>query len=141
MTTLPQLQDALLAELPADPLQTHGERQMSTWKEKATAVSDAPAAPTWEGDVPMCSEDCPHHDGKRCRLLGLAPGSICEPVVAEMGRALTEAMASLAKLPHHCGNGVCKTRAFADYNLCGCGCDGCIDAEDHDVYVHGKAST
>lgn len=31
--------------------------------------------------VPFCSDNCPQHDGKRCRLLGLKPGNICEPGV------------------------------------------------------------
>jgi hypothetical protein len=31
--------------------------------------------------VPFCSEQCPQHDGKRCRLLGARPGTICEPGV------------------------------------------------------------
>ncbi len=31
--------------------------------------------------VPFCSDNCPQHDGKRCRLLGAGPGNICEPGV------------------------------------------------------------
>ena len=38
---------------------------------------------TTEG-VPMCSDDCPEHDGKRCKLQGLRPDSICEPYVETM---------------------------------------------------------
>ena len=36
--------------------------------------------------VPWCSDSCPQHDGKRCRLLGLRPVSICEPAVVELAR-------------------------------------------------------
>ncbi len=32
--------------------------------------------------VPFCSETCRYYDGKRCELLGLSPGNICEPAVA-----------------------------------------------------------
>ena len=47
------------------------------------------AAPDWSEDgVPLCSYDCPSHDGKRCELMGLRPGGICEPMVVEMSRML-----------------------------------------------------
>ena len=29
--------------------------------------------------VGHCTEDCPSHDGKRCKVLGLRAGGICEP--------------------------------------------------------------
>jgi hypothetical protein len=37
----------------------------------------------YEG-IPYCDDTCPEHDGKRCRLLGLQPGNICEPAVVEL---------------------------------------------------------
>lgn len=36
--------------------------------------------------VPWCDESCPQHDGKRCRILGFRPSSICEPAVADIVR-------------------------------------------------------
>lgn len=62
------------------------------WKQHVVRVSDdgAQAAPVWDGAVPNCSDACPFHDGKRCRATGFRPGSICEPVVREMGRLLDE---------------------------------------------------
>ena len=46
--------------------------------------------PRWlpEG-APACSEDeCPQYDGKRCRLMGFRPSTLCEPVVREMAKLL-----------------------------------------------------
>lgn len=65
---------------------------MSTWKRLAVNVSDnvRDAAPSWQGHIPACSEACPHHDGKRCRLLGIRPGRVCEPAVEEMGKFLDD---------------------------------------------------
>jgi hypothetical protein len=40
--------------------------------------------------VPLCSDRCPSHDGKRCVVLGHQPGRICEPAVVEMARLLRE---------------------------------------------------
>jgi hypothetical protein len=34
--------------------------------------------------VPLCSLECPSHDGKRCRLTGFRPNSICEPYVKNL---------------------------------------------------------
>jgi hypothetical protein len=49
------------------------------------------AEPKWSPDgVPMCDEMCQYHDGKRCELLGLRPGNICEPVVAAMAGLLAK---------------------------------------------------
>lgn len=48
------------------------------------------ATPMWSRDgVPMCQEICPHHDGKRCRLMGVQPSTVCEPVVAAMADILS----------------------------------------------------
>lgn len=103
-----------------------------TWKAKAVIVSDRHAEPAWDGDVPTCSDTCIHHDGKRCRLLGGQPSDICAPVVAEMGRMLTELT------PHHCGNDRCQT-PFKSTRLCDCSCDKCADAEYMGIYAHGAA--
>jgi hypothetical protein len=49
------------------------------------------ASPVWGEDrVPRCTEDCPSHDGKHCKLIGFRAPDICEPTVAEMARALYE---------------------------------------------------
>jgi len=34
--------------------------------------------------VPYCSEQCPQHDGKRCRIMGVQPSLICEPEVLNL---------------------------------------------------------
>ncbi len=34
--------------------------------------------------VPYCSSECKSYDGKRCRLLGRRPDSICEPAVEQL---------------------------------------------------------
>lgn len=38
--------------------------------------------------VPRCTERCPHHDGKRCAILGYRPDALCEPAVREMAAKL-----------------------------------------------------
>jgi len=60
---------------------------MTKWKDAAVAACDG-ALPVWVGPVPLCEETCPHHDGKRCRLMGFRPSRMCEPVVSAMGDAL-----------------------------------------------------
>lgn len=48
-------------------------------------TSDDEIAPDVQRDgVPLCSESCPKHDGKRCRLLGFRPDRICEPAVVRL---------------------------------------------------------
>ena len=38
--------------------------------------------PNWsDSKVPNCSDECPSHDGKRCRVMGFRPDTICEPAV------------------------------------------------------------
>jgi hypothetical protein len=66
---------------------------VSRWKLAAEldAVADGVhrAMPRWEAGVPHCREDgCVHYDGKRCELLGVRPGDICEPAVAGMAAML-----------------------------------------------------
>lgn len=46
--------------------------------------------------VPYCRDACRHHDGKRCRLMGLRPSSICEPAVQEIAGELAAARPVLA---------------------------------------------
>jgi len=43
-----------------------------------------------ENGVPGCNGMCPEHDGKRCKLLGYAPETICAPSVQEMAKALAK---------------------------------------------------
>jgi len=40
--------------------------------------------------VPWCRDECRQHDGKRCRLLGFRPDSLCEPAVVAMAARLAE---------------------------------------------------
>jgi hypothetical protein len=37
-----------------------------------------------EHGVPLCTEECGRHDGKRCELLGFRPTHVCEPAVREI---------------------------------------------------------
>jgi len=67
-----------------------------TWRKDVAQDAgsvEAPAAPNWAftqgGYVPFCQESCPHHDGKRCRVMGLRAPNICEPVVVQMSRLLS----------------------------------------------------
>lgn len=45
-------------------------------------------APDPETGVPYCSTECSSYDGKRCRMMGMRPGHICEPaaeaIIAEL---------------------------------------------------------
>lgn len=36
-----------------------------------------------EHGLPLCSEQCPKHDGKRCRELGFRPDRFCEPALID----------------------------------------------------------
>lgn len=73
-------------------------RPLKDWREKVvlqTGDGDDHPRPYWSdaGDgIPLCQEDCPWFDGKRCQALGLrAPlGHGCEPVIREMARLLDE---------------------------------------------------
>jgi hypothetical protein len=56
--------------------------------EQAGGTKRGPAQPQWLRLVPLCSEACQYHDGKRCQLLGFIPGLMCEPVVAAMAAEL-----------------------------------------------------
>ena len=59
-------------------------------KREVGLLSDA--RPTWDANgVPFCPSDeckCYQYDGKRCRLTGFRPGSVCEPAVRTMADLL-----------------------------------------------------
>jgi hypothetical protein len=57
----------------------------------SATVVPADAEPDWDHDVPFCTEECKSHDGKRCQLMGMRPGNICEPAVVGMAAALDSA--------------------------------------------------
>ena len=40
--------------------------------------------------TPICTPECRHHDGKRCRLTGNEPEQLCEPAVALVILAFSE---------------------------------------------------
>lgn len=65
---------------------------MKRWQQQACgdASNGDPAVPEWSGYVPFCQDRCPHHDGKRCELLGhrAHEGLPCEPVVTAMALML-----------------------------------------------------
>lgn len=48
--------------------------------------------------VPWCRDDCKQHDGKRCRLLGVRPSTICEPAVRELYEMAMGATTELIRL-------------------------------------------
>lgn len=45
-------------------------------------VETSDISPEWHDLVPRCTDRCPHHDGKRCELLGHRPSDLCEPAIA-----------------------------------------------------------
>lgn len=62
-----------------------------TWRDRVEADAGnyrRRPLPHWEEVTPYCDDVCSYHDGKRCELLGHRPESVCEPVVAAMGREL-----------------------------------------------------
>lgn len=68
-------------------------------------MTDLPAIePDVCGGIPFCSERCPQHDGKRCRILGLKPGNICEPGVSRILEERDAALARIASLDQSLGN-------------------------------------
>lgn len=40
--------------------------------------------PRWDGDTPLCSNECRSLEGNRCRHLDAEPGRICEPAVQDI---------------------------------------------------------
>ena len=63
------------------------------WKSRALkmAYPEPLPAPDFASGLPVCSDECPHHDGKRCELTGFRPDTHCEPVLFEMVSLLEEA--------------------------------------------------
>jgi hypothetical protein len=62
-------------------------RSERVWEEQVERVDGVDV--NWRNGVPFCDEDsCKHYAGKRCRLLGFRPGTICEPAVIEMAKLL-----------------------------------------------------
>jgi hypothetical protein len=48
---------------------------------KEVMLGTVDVRPKWSPSVPMCDEECPSFDGKRCSQMGFRPGNICEPAV------------------------------------------------------------
>ena len=66
-----------------------------TWRLLAVArcVPDDGVQPRphwWDSGEPACVDNCPLHDGKRCKLTGHRPRGLCEPVVEQMAMMLDE---------------------------------------------------
>jgi hypothetical protein len=65
----------------------------ASWRisaQSAAGNEDDAAKPVWADGIPLCDGSCPLYDGKRCAATGFRPRGICEPVVAQMSRMLTE---------------------------------------------------
>jgi hypothetical protein len=60
----------------------------NTWPQEVDELTEA--QPQWSDElVPFCSDEkCSQYDGKRCRVLGMRPGNICEPAVDKMAELL-----------------------------------------------------
>lgn len=57
-------------------------------------VGELTPEPRWQDSVPWCTEDeCCAYDGKRCRLIGFRPSTICEPAVQDRIRDLERRLA------------------------------------------------
>ena len=55
------------------------------WQSKVESSAEPRLFVFWSGfDVPFHLDDCPHYDGKRCRLTGFKPEGLCEPAVQAM---------------------------------------------------------
>lgn len=78
---------------------------MTDWKtvaiRNARADGQPDPLPVFETGIPFCNTECPHHDGKRCRLLGLRPSNICEPAVSGMAEMLDDLTAPVSE-PRPC---------------------------------------
>lgn len=58
--------------------------------------------------VPRCGAECPQSDGKRCRLLGCRPWTVCIPAVALIAKSNKELLAA------------CVALDSGDYSLSAC---------------------
>ena len=74
-------------------------------------MSDRPEPAMDLDGLPRCTENCPQHDGKRCRLLGLRPSEFCEPALEQQREALATANAEAAALLE------CVKRRCPDHDL------------------------
>lgn len=68
------------------------------------------------GHVPFCTgEVCTHYDGKRCALIGMRPGNVCQPTVesdaeerdAEITRLRALIREAIVDLVEHTADGTC----------------------------------
>lgn len=67
---------------------------VSDYNAMKTRLISRDVRPVWEAStgVPRCAmDDCPSYDGKRCKVLGCRPASICEPAVIAMADAIKDA--------------------------------------------------
>lgn len=66
---------------PLDEYQTKARTTSPILQRLAIPGTRPPEPRLDEHEIPWCDEHCPHHDGKRCELIGHRPDAICEPAV------------------------------------------------------------
>lgn len=71
-----------------------------------------------EDGVPVCTEECPQHDGKRCRALGHRPSYVCEPRVVEMAAVLRQPVDRRIKAAELLRRGCVRTTAGGKVSIC-----------------------
>lgn len=59
-------------------------------------INKSDLAPNWDDNIPLCSNDCPSYDGKRCALTGFSPKQICEPAISE-AMSILDSMLSMLR--------------------------------------------
>ena len=69
------------------PASCHGKPLNKSWRRRLPTDIQ----PDWQDGVPECSKSCQKYDGEICRLMGVQPDRICEPMVIQMS-ALIEAL-------------------------------------------------
>lgn len=76
--------------------------------------------------LPMCDEDCPSHDGKRCRVLGYKAPQLCEPMVIRLAKQAAKVEPPALKSCPFCGSiaGI-PAKAGADDRATVVRCTGC----------------
>lgn len=88
---------------------------------KPTVEKEQPPEPAWTPNgVPNCSEECRHHDGKRCGLMGLRAPDICEPTVEGMAAeriAMRDELATLREQVREAGEALAKLDAVLDFGI------------------------
>lgn len=56
---------------------------------REVAERDPDVRPTWsETGLPLCDEECPNFDGKRCKAMGFRPDRFCEPELLQQAEEL-----------------------------------------------------